>query len=271
MLTFICFSIALVLALRALLLAIFERRGWLACLTQCGFFLFFVLCSLLLLSEDLFQKLWPEKTIFFLTVSAITAPLLFLRLKRGPRHPFLKSLGLLIFLLFLFLILAFKGFISVQEDQPLARVTIPGIHSSSGYLVKLHSTKGELILESSVHGDLMGVRARTLRVKPLLSFFGVHTLCRIELLHSSYLTPERIELLPHSAQPLSFSHARKLPAFVEKFWEELFFEKASSFWIKSATIESTYFPLIDKKGMPFHGSFLLTLNASGLSSLAFSD
>ena len=55
---------------------------------------------------------------------------------------------------------------------------------------------------------------------------------------------------------------------VFKYWESFFSIKANSFWIKSATLESNYFPMIDENGEAFEGTFLLTISNSGLSAIA---
>jgi hypothetical protein len=36
-------------------------------------------------------------------------------------------------------------------------------------------------------------------------------------------------------------------------------------------MQASYFPLIERSGKPFKGEFLLTLTATGLSSLAIAD
>jgi hypothetical protein len=204
-------------------------------------------------------------TLFFISSALLFA----ISFKWGKRFRFLKGAGLFLSLLFLTIALAFHGFMRVLTDEPLAQVIIPGVRSEAGYLVKISSAQGEPITEHYIQGDLVGIRAKIIRTKPLFTFLGLQTLCRIELMHSSYLKKDAFEKLPHSAYEISFEHARFLPKFFEEFWESLFFEHASSFWVRSATLESSYFPLVNRKSLPYQGSFLLTLTSSGLSSTAF--
>lgn len=192
-------------------------------------------------------------------------------LYRSPRLRFLKSVGLVVSLLVCVASITFAGFMRAHADAPLAKVVIPGEHSESGHLVKILSLEGGPIAEHFIQGDLVGIRARIVRTKPFFAFLGLETLCRIELLHSGYMKADATEKLPHTAFEIAFNHSRYLPRILENFWENLFFEHASCFWVKSAALESTYFPLVNKKSQPYRGSFLLTLTSSGLSSLAYSE
>ncbi len=169
------------------------------------------------------------------------------------------------------LTLAFQGFMRVANDEPLVKVVIPGISRESGYLVRIESLSGDLLAEHTLHGDLVGMRTKIVRVKSFFAILGLSNLCKIEMLHSGYMSIRKMRSQPHEYEELSLTHQKMLSPLFEKLWERIFFEKASFFWIKSAVLQSTYFPLVDKKGQPYQGAFLLTLNAAGVSSLALSD
>ncbi len=276
MLFFICFCLALAFALRAFLLALLEQRGNFSRVVQALFFFLFIACALLFLKpKDLFSEFWPDKASILGASICITIFFSILRIKRGPRHLLFKSFALCALLSLFSLSLALQGFLRVAQDAPLAKVVIPGLHAHSAslstHLVKIQSLKGDLLAEQYVHGDLVGIRTRVIRVKPFFAFMGLTNLCKIELLHSGYLNSAEMNKGTHDAQELSFTHQKKFSPLLDKLWEKIFFEKASAFWIKSANLQSNYFPLVDKKGKPYQGAFLLTLSSSGVSSLALSD
>lgn len=265
---FLCFSLTLALTLRSYTLAFLEKTGLYRRLIQGVLAIFFSFCLFLLLLRcpTLFAQFWPFKATLLGLFLLLTVALCMVRLKFGPRHAVLKTLSFLAFLTTFSLTMTLQGFIHVRTETPLVIVSIPGVKTQDQYLVRLFSLTNALLEEHLVYGELVGIRAKVIRVKPYLSFFGIGNFCKIDLLYSSYLDPDQISTSPHSAYRLSLVH--QFPDFLEKIWEDLFFENGRFLWIQSATMESVLFPLMKKSSSPFQGNFHVTLGPSGLSALA---
>ena len=76
-------------------------------------------------------------------------------------------------------------------------------------------------------------------------------------------------LLPHQAWPVPAPvHPRVAPLQSPfwSFWQRLLEGKAKRSYVKSATIESSFLPLVGASG-PIRGTYLITVTPGGLSSL----
>ena len=113
------------------------------------------------------------------------------------------------------------------------------------------------------------MKAKALRFRPVLNLIGLHNLFRIEYVYNGYTTAERFNQYPHQAHEIPAPHP--ILSSMQKrfwgFWDEAFYQQNDPWWIKSATLESSYFPLVNPDGTPFHGSYYLTVNPGGLSSI----
>lgn len=165
-----------------------------------------------------------------------------------------------------------SGFFHLTEDQPIAQVVITGNHQKkwvewknpNGALrrervnaseVVLKSTSGLLIGKYDIYGDFVAVRARVVRFSPILNFLGIPNICHLEAVYNGYETMQRHNQLPHLGYPIP------LPMSIFRhLWEKGFYLNWKSSWIKSATLESNYFPLSDNR------TFWLTVTEGGLSS-----
>lgn len=191
------------------------------------------------------------------------------------------------FSLFTYCLLSFFLFI-VQfdqffEDRPIVNVEILGekknermewktISSSfqkaslETYRVKITLPNGQIIKELYIHGDYISIRAKIIRWDPLLQFFGLKNLYRLDGIYNGYKTPERENLFPHQAIDFTLEQS-SMTHFIDKIWSTLFFRHLSIIGVKTASLEACYLPLVNEKGTPFRGKFHLTLNQSGLSSV----
>jgi hypothetical protein len=136
------------------------------------------------------------------------------------------------------------------------------------YEVVLQSfDKNALIFRTFLPGELCAVRAKIFRFHPLINFLGISNKYQLDLVYSGYFTAEKYAKFPVEARPISFPRSF-FHSCLFNYWNSFFAMKTSSYWIKSATLESNYFPLVDKKGKAFQGEFLLTISDSGLSAIA---
>lgn len=254
-------SFALALFSRSTLLCMIEKS---LRLFHAFMAFFFSLCSLTLAVREKMGKMeWVLLgALLFLIMLGI-----FVRHKRGSRHMFLKASTLMLFLIALSAQIALSGYVRAKEEAPLIKIVMPGVKKDDAHLVQLFSVEGSLLGEYFLEGDLVSVRAKVIRIKPLFAFLGFSNLCKIDSLSPGYLRPDLCCTDQAGAHALSYQRG----FFLEKIWEEIFFEKAYSLWINSALMQASFFPLIDRAGKAFSGSFMLTLTRSGLSSLAIAE
>ncbi len=130
------------------------------------------------------------------------------------------------------------------------------------YEVILHTANGREISQAYLSGELVGIRAQVIRFPTLLHTLGIRPCYQVDLMYNGYRSAHQYNFLPVEAIPI---HASS-PHFLETLWTSLFFSCTHSWWIKAATYESNYFPLIDENNRPFIGQFVLTINDGGLSS-----
>ncbi len=273
MLINLLFFTALFLSLRSFGLAAFEKKAKPLRLLDLCFALLYLASFVLVLinGRELFSIGWKTLALLLGIYGFAFGANFYLRLKYGFRHLTLKAVGFALFLLFFSWNLTLAGFLQATSENELIRVVITGEREHNKAQVKLESLRGELLAEFYIPGDFVTLRAKVIRVKPFLSFLGISNLCKIERISNSFRNAKQEKNFPRFAEELTLSHAKSFPCFFENFWEELFFQKAKSFWIKSALMQASYFPLIERSGKPFKGEYLLTLTSTGLSSLAIAD
>lgn len=174
------------------------------------------------------------------------------------------------------------GSSKLTEDSPVLKITLTGETEQrcvewkcpNGHLRNAFLTCYEVqIMPINIdteaacfylYGDLCAIRAKVLRLHPFLNQLGIKNRCSIEMIYNGYKNVADYQSFPVEAFPLSEKKSWK--SFFWKLWTDAFSEKDSSNWIKSATLESTYFPLINASCEPYVGSFYLTVNTGGLSS-----
>lgn len=137
------------------------------------------------------------------------------------------------------------------------------------YEVILLRENGSCLSTLYLYGDLCAIRARVLRLHPLFNKLGFKNLYQIDTVYNGYRTAEGYAEFPVEAIPYSDPETTFLPCqhLFWNAWKRAFSDYYTSKWIKSATWESCYFPLIDAAKHPYQGSFHLIISSGGLSSL----
>jgi hypothetical protein len=181
------------------------------------------------------------------------------------------------------------GFLAFTEDRPVLLVDVTGETETTlvrwapanqppreepllTHRVVFREPGGDAVAEAWLYGDEVAVKGRVLRLSPLLSVAGVPSLFELTFAHNGYATAERHNTLPHIAVPLPPMG----PLAVHPLWRGVqsrllaaWERKAadSPAWgVRSATIESTYFPLVGPDGSPTKGTFRLVVTPGGLSA-----
>jgi hypothetical protein len=223
--------------------------------------------------------------------------LLSLALRRPDRAPRRSSVSgymsqsILILLLFLVatLTLMRAGFLSLTEDRPVLLVDVTGEtraqevawappdqpsrrESLTTHRVVFRTPEGDPVAEAWVYGDQVAVKGRALRLSPVLNAAGITNLFELQFAHNGYTTATRHATYPHQAVPLPCTG----PLAVHPWWRPVqmrilaYWEKStqdsSPFVIRSATTESTYFPLVEPSGQPVKRSFRVVLTPGGLTA-----
>ncbi len=214
------------------------------------------------------------------------------RRRRGP--PGLVSLAVQLGLLLALLLVATvtlmrAGFLALTEDRPVMVVDVTGEtrvelvrwappdqpareEVLNTHRVVFRDPAGAAVAEAWIYGDEVAVKGRVLRLTPVLNAAGVPNLFELQFAHNGYRTADRHNELPHQALPLPPTG----PLAVHPWWRGLQRRllarwetgaAAGSDWaIRSATTESTYFPLTDAEGRASRGTYRLVLTPGGLTS-----
>jgi hypothetical protein len=246
-----------------------------------------------LLSVFLHFRLLEDPLRSLLIFSGIALPVaasLNLRLGKPYRpRPLLlliKTFFVLFILCLALLILMTSGFLFLAEDRPVAKIIMTGQvkpqlvewkspvgslknETLNSYEVRIERPSGKPVANLFVYGDQVAIKAKVIRFRPILHVIGMHNLCHIEYVYNGYSTAARHNAYPHLAQEISMN-----PPILENYqkvfwsyWEKSYFQQGKYWWLKSATVESQYFPVVDQNARPFKGAYYLTVTPGGLSGV----
>ncbi len=288
MIAVVCLVLFALLTERSLVLMVFERKPWPGRILDFFLMLFFGCCaSALWVCANL--KIDMQLLIVFVVLSIPIDTALVIRLRKPHgSKPVLMMLKVLVVALLLFVsyaVVMMTGFVRLTEDQPVLKIRMTGNQQNEfvewkqpeGTLQKQKLPTYEVVLETPdskriarlfVYGDQVAIKAKVIRFRPILILLGFSNLCRIEYVYNGYTTAARFNKYPHRAQKIALTNATLEPlqdAFW-LFWEKNYLQTDESRLIKSATLESNYFPLMHPDGRPFEGSYFLTITAGGLSA-----
>jgi hypothetical protein len=285
-------------AVRALVLIVLDRRRSIvvSLLRACGAVLFLGV-GLLFVAFSAPQVVWdaPAVGAAILTALVVLSGVAVRRaLGWAERRPGAAALlAQLVLLLALALVASLTlmraGFVSLTEDRPVLLVEVTGDtgtrvvrwappdqpareESQRTYRVVFRAPEGGQVAEAWLYGDQVAVKGRVLRLSPLLNAAGVPNLFELLFAHNGYATAERHNTWPHVAIPLPPGGPlavhpwwRPVQAWLLARWETGTAADSSGA-VRSATIESSYFRLVDAGGQPVRATYRLTLTPGGLSS-----
>jgi len=209
---------------------------------------------------------------------------------RGVTGGLLKAVLLLSLLVLALLTLMTAGFLALTEDRPVLLVEVTGITdhqqvswAPAGGAPRTESllthevlfrrpADGAIVGRAWVYGDEIAVKGRVLRLSPVLNAAGITNLFELTFAYNGYRTLERHNTMPHQAYPLApvgplavHPMWRRLQQRLLAMWERKT-EEGSTWMVRSATTESTFFPLVDAEGEAVQHTYRLTLTPGGLSS-----
>ncbi len=169
-------------------------------------------------------------------------------------------------------------FFKLTEDKKIAKVILTGERQQTwitwknpqtqlegawldSYEVIVQDLKGKELSRQYIYGDLVGLRAEVLTIHWPFHLLGFSNLCHLETLYNGYRTSNRHNLFPHFAAALPFS----VP-FFQRVWTKLYQGQWKIPGVKSATLESAFFPLITADLKPTKGTYWLIVGNSGLTA-----
>jgi hypothetical protein len=279
---------AFFLGLRSLFLALFEDKHWIRKIVD-GFLcpLYLLIFVILFISVDHeYEGSLSLKISIFLSITILIGLSVFYRLSAKRKISvflsLLKTCGFSCYILISFCLFSFAAMERFTEDRPIFKIILTGNSKKQTvewknpssplkkadldfYEVKLESLKGEHLGTHYISGDQVAIRAKVIRFKPIFIKLGMCNLCMIDGIFNGYATPEKTNDYPTMGYSVPIKNSYL--SFLWPYWEALFFQETTSIWIKGATLQSVYFPLVDKEGKPFEGSYFLTITEGGISSL----
>jgi hypothetical protein len=290
---FACFIFFAVLALRSLVIAFVEQKSMSGRAADLMLAVFFTLCAVLILiftGLRFSSRNFTLLILIFLAVAIPAALLLLLRIRRPyHRRPvllLLKTIAVLLVLCAALLTVMMTGFVNLTEDQPILKITMTGNYQDEtvewktpngelqhaklhAYEIVMTTPEGKPVSRIHMYGDQVAVKAKLLRFMPILNAIGLHNLCKIDYVYNGYTSVSRFNSMPHHAEQLTFGHPLIQPLQYPfwNYWESFYIGRNKNPLVKSATVESNYFPLVYADGSPFRGSYYLTVTPGGLSSV----
>ncbi len=277
---FIFTVVALLMSLRSLLLLLTGKRG---AVSLFGFIFYLCLCLPLMgnvmssLKEDSMAK------AILAIVSTAAVSYSFTRQVKVPKYSWKEALFPIGFFGLGIIALSLNAIDNLTGEKPILKIRLTGNQTFNEVTWKTPKSKWqrstipyyEVILETIdgkelqhffLSGELCAVRAKIFRFHPFLNALGIPTKYRLDVLYSGFRNAEKYADYPVEAHSLA-SLSSPWDSLIFKYWESFFCRESTSPWIKSATLQSNYFPLADAQGEPLQQEYYLTLSSSGLSSL----
>lgn len=240
----------------------------------------------------------PQLIAGSVALGVLTLPTLWRGIRRRPPASpslvglLLSAVLLLSALLGAAVVLMHSGFLALVSERPVLLVELTGVtrpqtvrwappdqplrsEALVSHQVLLKTLSGETVTEAWLYGDQVAIKGRVLRLSPYLLIAGMHNLFELSFAHNGYLTAERHASMPHQSVPLPPPATGSLA--VEPRWRPLR-DRLLATWerkaaghqdlaVRAATIESTYFPLVDAEGKPVKHTYQLVLTSGGLTGL----
>lgn len=200
----------------------------------------------------------------------------------------LRSLKLPIAVVSAFSIVAYlyASLFQLTEDKGVLKITLTGATQKrfvewktprssltqaemTCYEVVISTLEDKPLWQAYVYGDFCAVRCKIIRLHPFFNRLGISNLYHLDAVYNGYRTADDYARYPIEATSLvPFASSMSLfEQFFWRMWNKNFNNYYTSKWIKSATLESNYFPLTQASLKPYCGSFLLTITPGGLSSI----
>jgi hypothetical protein len=279
------------LGIRSFLLFFLEEKSWTKSLFDVVLSLvYFAIFSFLLLGIDhQYNQPLSVKFLLLLGISILSGLSVLFRVRNKKKRSFFfnfcKTFGFTCYLFLSFCLFGFAAMRRFTEDRPIFKIVFTGERKAEfiewknpgdslkkallhSHKVILETMEGKPVASFFVIGEQVAIRAKVIRFQPIFLALGFQNLCTIDGIYNGYMTVEKANAQPLMGYPIP-SKASPVYELLWNWWESLFFQDSRSSWIKSATLESCYFPLVDKEGNPFEGSYLLTITEGGLSSVPF--
>lgn len=132
--------------------------------------------------------------------------------------------------------------------------------SMTSYRVIIKDMQEKSVFDGYLYGELAAVRLKLLSFPTWMQWLGFPHLWHAEAISSDYINLEKKRTRPSETFSLTGSLTPFWERILWRFWEKGFYYEGKPFFLSSFSLTSTHFPLLDRKGNPLKGSFLIFLS-----------
>ena len=130
----------------------------------------------------------------------------------------------------------------------------------TSHRILVEDMQSHVLFDGYLYGDLATIRLKILSFPLWLQWLGLPHLWEAEAISCDYLNLEQKKSSPSDTFSLTSRNTLLWQKILFTFWEKTFFYQGRPFFIHSASLSSTHFPLVDRQGKPLEGSFHLNLS-----------
>ena len=130
----------------------------------------------------------------------------------------------------------------------------------TSHRILIEDMQSQVLFDGYLYGDLATIRLKILSFPLWLQWLGLPHLWTAEAISCDYLNLEEKNSSPSETFALNSCNTSLWQKLLFSFWEKTFFYEGRPFFIHSASLSSTHFPLVDRHGNPLEGSFHLSLS-----------
>lgn len=131
----------------------------------------------------------------------------------------------------------------------------------TSYRIKIKDMQDTVIFDDYLYGDLAAIRLKLINFPGWMQWIGFPTLWQPDAISSDYLSLERKKAGPSETILLCEKNKNARQKIIWGFWDKIFFYEGHSFFIHSCSLNSTHIPLLNRRGSPIQGSFVLQLSS----------
>lgn len=131
----------------------------------------------------------------------------------------------------------------------------------TAHRIEITDTIGSVIFDDYLYGDLATIRLKFINFPRWMQWIGFPSLWQPDVISTDYLSLQKKKSAPTETFSLNSEEKNLWQKIVWGFWDTVFFFDDHFFFIHSCSLNSTHLPLLDKRGSPIKGSFILQISA----------
>lgn len=131
----------------------------------------------------------------------------------------------------------------------------------TAYRIEIKDGQGSVLFDDYLYGDLATIRLKFITFPRWMQWIGFPSLWQPDLISTDYLSLKKKNSGPTQSYFLNSQKKNLWQKIVWGFWDTIFFYENNFFFMHSCSLNSVHLPLLDKRGSPIKGSFLMQLSA----------